>query len=136
MLALGPIFDIGSKLIDKLFPDPTKKAEAQLELLKLQQQGELQELQTQLSVILAEAQSSDKWTSRARPSFLYVCYFLILLGVPIGLVAVISPATSLAIAEGFKAWLLAIPSDIISLMKFVMLGYIGGRTIEKVKGVA
>ena len=41
MFPLGAILDIGSKLVDRLIPDPTKKAEAQLELLKLQASGEL-----------------------------------------------------------------------------------------------
>ena len=78
-ITLSSIFGIGSKLIDKLFPDPAEKAKAQLEFLKMQQQGDLDEIKTQLSAIIAEAQSPDPWTSRARPSFLYLFYLVTLL---------------------------------------------------------
>ena len=70
-LTISGIFGIGGKLIDKLFPDPEQRAKAQLELMKMQQAGELDDVKVQLSAIIAEAQSSDPWTSRARPSFLY-----------------------------------------------------------------
>lgn len=41
MFPLGAILDIGGKIIDRLIPDPTAKAQAQVELLKLEQSGEL-----------------------------------------------------------------------------------------------
>ena len=43
---------------------------AKIELIKLDGSQELEGLQARLSAILAEAQSPDPWTSRARPSFL------------------------------------------------------------------
>jgi len=125
------ILEIGSKLIDKFFPDPEQKQKAQLELLKMQQDGELQQMQTELSVIMEEARSTDKWTSRARPAFLYVCYVLILFAIPMGLISAFSSDIAKRIAEGFGAWLAAIPSEIIGMMKFVLGGYIGARTIDK-----
>lgn len=130
------LFDLGTSLINKLIPDPTAKAQAQLELLKLQQSGALEEEKTQLSAIIAEAQSSDKWTSRARPSFLYVVYILLLASIPMGIVYAVSPTTAGAITDGFKAWLGAIPEPIVSLFQWVMLGYIGGRSFEKIKKAA
>jgi hypothetical protein len=135
-LVFGGLFEIGSKLIDKLFTSPEEKAKAQLELVKMQQDGELKDMQVRLSAILAEAQSSDPWTSRARPSFLYVCYLLILFGIPMGIVSAVSPQTGTNIAAGFGGWLKAIPPDIVDLMGWVMLGYIGGRSFEKIKGAA
>ena len=41
MLPLAGLLDIGSKLVDKLIPDPEAKAKAQAELIKMQQDGEL-----------------------------------------------------------------------------------------------
>lgn len=41
MFPLGAILDIGSKLIDRLIPNPEQKAQAQLELLKMEQAGDL-----------------------------------------------------------------------------------------------
>ena len=133
---LTPLLEIGSKLIDKLIPDPAAKAKAQLDLLVLQQNGELEELKTRMSAILAEAQSTDPWTSRARPAMLWVFYLIIISALPMGVIAAISADTAARIAAGFGAWLSAIPSSITDMGTFVLLGYTGARTIEKVRGVA
>lgn len=134
-LALAlPILELGGKLIDKLIPDPAAKAKAQFDLLQLQQQGEFKDEENRFSAIIAEAKSEDKWTSRARPSFLYVVYVLLLASLPMGLLSAVSPDTAIAIATGMRAWLEAIPSSIVELFQWVMLGYIGGRSFEKVKG--
>ena len=130
------IVEIGAKLLDKLIPDPEAKARAQLELLKLQQEGQFREIEVSLKAIITEAQSSDPWTSRARPSFLYVVYILILFSLPMGLISAFSPETARDIAAGMKEWLNAIPASIVDLFTFVMLGYVGARSVEKVKGAA
>lgn len=134
-ITIGGIFSIGGKLIDKLFPDPQQKAQAQLELLKLQQSGELDEMRTQLSAIIAEAQSSDPWTSRARPSFLYVVYILLLWSIPMGILTIFKPEAAAAFTTGFQAWMLAIPEPVLTLFGVVMTGYVAGRSWEKVRGV-
>lgn len=41
MIGLESLLTIGGKLIDKLIPDPAAKAQAQLELAKMAQDGEL-----------------------------------------------------------------------------------------------
>lgn len=135
-LTISGIFGIGGKLIDKLFPDPTEKAKAQMELLRLQQAGELDEIKVQLSAIIAEAQSADPWTSRARPSFLYVVYLLLLWSIPMGILAVIKPEAAATFTIGFKGWLTAIPDSILQLFGVVMTGYVAGRSWEKVRGAS
>ncbi|MDZ7918527.1 holin family protein [Rhodoferax sp.] len=135
-ITIGGIFNIGGKLIDKLFPDPEQKAKAQLELLRLQQAGELEEVKTSLSAILAEAQSADPWTSRARPSFLYVVYILLLWSIPMGVLSIFRPDAAAAFTVGFKAWMIAIPDSILTLFGTVMTGYVLGRSWEKVRGAA
>ncbi len=69
---IGPI----ASIIDKVIPDKEARAKAKLELLALEGTQELQQIEARLSAIVAEAQSADPWTSRARPSFLYVMYAL------------------------------------------------------------
>lgn len=133
-ITLSSIFGIGSKIIDKLFPDPAQKAQAQLELLKLQQAGDLDEIRVQLSAIITEAQSSDPWTSRARPSFLYVVYVLLLWSIPMGVLTIFRPEAAAAFTAGFKAWMLAIPEPVLTLFGVVMTGYVAGRSWEKVRG--
>ena len=135
-LTISGIFGIGGKLIDKLFPNPEDKAKAQLELLRLQQSGELEQVKVQLSAILAEAQSADPYTSRARPSFLYVVYVLLLWSIPMGVLTVFNPEAATTFTNGFKGWLAAIPDPILTLFGTVMLGYSVGRSWEKVKGAA
>ena len=93
-----PLIEIGGRIIDKLIPDPEAKARAQLELIRLQQEGAFKEIEVRMSAIIAEANSVDPWTSRARPSFLYVVYVMLLFSLPMGLVAAISPDTAAAVA--------------------------------------
>lgn len=135
-LTISSLFAVGGKLIDKLFPDPAQKAQAQLELLKMQQSGELDGIKVQLSAIIAEAQSSDPWTSRARPSFLYVVYVLLLWSIPMGVLTIFKPEAAASFTAGFQAWMLAIPEPVLTLFGVVMTGYVAGRSWEKVRGAA
>lgn len=135
-MTIGGIFSIGGKLIDKIFPDPEQRAKAQIELVKMQQDGELDQIKTQLSAIMAEAQSADPWTSRARPSFLYVVYILLLWSIPMGVLTVFRPEAATAFTTGFQAWMAAIPDSILTLFGTVMTGYVLGRSWEKVRGAA
>ncbi len=132
-ITISSIFSIGGKLIDKLFPDPEQKAKAQLELLRMQQAGELEGVKVQLSAIIAEAQSADPWTSRARPSFLYVVYILLLWSIPMGVLTVFKPEAAAHFTGGFQAWMNAIPEPVLALFGTVMTGYVLGRSWEKVK---
>lgn len=135
-LIIGGLFDIGKSLIGKLFPDPAERAKAELELLTMQQSGELKELETRMSAILAEANSTDPWTSRARPSFMYVIYVMILTSIPMGILAAFKPDMAAAIAAGMQAWLAAIPEDLYALFGIGYVGYAGARTLEKRMGAA
>lgn len=135
-LLIGGIFDIGGKLLDKFFPDPEERARKQFELLQMQQTGELKELETRMSAILAEASSTDPWTSRARPSFLYVIYVMILMSIPMGVLSAFEPQMADAIASGMQKWLAAIPEDLYVLFGVGYVGYSGARMLEKRKGTA
>ena len=135
-LLIGGIFDIGGKLLDKFFPDPEERARKQFELLQMQQTGELKELETRMSAILVEASSTDPWTSRARPSFLYVIYVMILMSIPMGVLSAFEPQMADAIASGMQKWLAAIPEDLYVLFGIGYVGYAGARTWEKRKGTA
>lgn len=134
LAALGPIAAIVDTVVKRVWPDPEKQAQAQLELAKLAQEGQFKEVTVQLQAILAEAQSSDPWTSRARPSFLYVIYVMILAGIPMGFLSAFQPEVALAVATGMKQWLTAIPDELYTLFGFGYLGYTGMRGVEKWKG--
>ena len=138
-MALDPataIIDLGHSLIDKIWPDPVEAAKAKLAFAQAERAGDLDELKTQMSVMLAEANSSDPWTSRARPSFLYVVYIMLLMGIPMGFVSAYDVNIATAVAVGFKSWLTAIPSELYILFGTVMTGYGFQRSWEKVRGKA
>lgn len=128
---VGPV----AKLLDKIIPDPEARDRAKLELMKLQGDQEMQAIGAQMQAIVAEAQSADPWTSRARPSFLYVMYALILWAVPMGLISAANPGMAKGIAEGMTAYLRGIPEELYALFGTGYLGYTAARTWGKVKGV-
>lgn len=128
----GPAFE----LIDNLFTSDEEREQKKLEFLQLQQSGKLKGMEQKMSVLLAEAQSKDPWTSRARPSFLYVFYILLLMGIPMGILSFFNPEASQAMGNGFKAWLEAIPEEAWTAFWICFTGYTGARTFEKSKGVA
>ena len=122
-----------SKVIDKIFPDKTEAEKAKIELLKLQQEGELKFMEVQLSAIIAEAKSNDKWTSRARPAFLYVFYFILLMSFPIGILYAFNPSISHEIIQGMKNYFDSIPKIVYELFGVGYVGYAVNRTVDKWK---
>ncbi len=128
-----PILDLGKTLIGKFIHDPQERAKAEIELLQMQQQGQLRDIEIRMSAIVTEAQSQDKWTSRARPSFLYIIYIMILTAIPIGILHAFNPDAASSIAVGMQAWLDAIPEELWWLFGAGYLGYAGARTFEKTR---
>ena len=128
---VGPI----SKLLDKIIPDPQARDRAKLELIKLQGDQEMAAIGAQMQAIVVEAQSTDPWTSRARPSFLYVMYALIMWAIPMGLIAAADPKLAIGIGNGMTAYLRGLPEELYALFGTGYLGYTAARTWGKVKGV-
>lgn len=127
---IGPI----TSILDKVLPDKQARERAQLELLKLEGTQEMQLIEVQLRAIVAEASSKDPWTSRARPSFLYVMYVLILTALPMGLLSAFNPAAARDIAAGMNAYLGGLPEPLYALFGTGYLGYTAARQWGKVKG--
>lgn len=128
---IGPI----ASIIDKVIPDKAARDKAKLDLLELQGTQEMQQIQTQLSAIVAEANSRDPWTSRARPSFLYVMYVMILWALPMGVLSAFRPETARDIATGMNAYLGGLPEPLYTLFGTGYLGYTAMRQWGKIKGV-
>lgn len=124
-----------AKLIDKIIPDPEARNRAKLELLKLEGSQELKAVETRIAAIMAEAQSADPWTSRARPSFLYVMYVMILWAIPMGIIASVRPETAFAIANGMNAYLAGIPEPLYALFGTGYLRYTVARQWGKNRGM-
>ena len=134
MNIIGEIIGPVAGLLDKIIPDPKARDQAKLELLKLQGSQELELVKSQMAVVLAEAQSADPWTSRARPSFLYVMYALLMWSIPMGLIAAVQPALARDIAGGMNSYLNGIPEPLYALFGTGYLGYTVARQWGKTKG--
>ena len=133
-MALDPItavLDIGSKVIDRLWPDPSQAAAAKLELYKLQQSGELQQIMGQLEINKAEAASASVFVSGWRPFIGWVC----------GIACAwnwVGISVAKVIAAFFQYPIVLTPADLSEMLP-VLMGMLGLgvlRTAEKMKGVA
>lgn len=135
LTGFGSVFEFGGKVLDKIFPDKEAAERAKLELLKMQQAGEFRELEERMASIRAEATSTDPWTSRARPSFMYVMYLMILSAIPMGFLFALKPELAMAATAGTKAWLAAIPEQMWWLFGVGYTGYTATRGYEKTRCV-
>lgn len=127
---IGPI----TSIIDKIIPDKEARAKAKLALLELEGTQEMRLIEARLKAIVAEAQSSDPWTSRARPSFLYVMYALILFALPMGVLSAFDSALASDIATGMNSYLGGLPDPLYALFGTGYLGYTAARQWGKVRG--
>jgi hypothetical protein len=125
------------KVIDRAWPDPAQRAQAAIELEKLRQAGEFKELDSAMQVILAEANSQDPWTSRARPSFMYVFYFILLALVIVApVLGIFNPNEMKSFFENVKYGFEAVPEALWWTFSAGYLGYTTARTYEKKVGIA
>ena len=137
-LLLSGLFDVGKSLIDRFFPDPEKKAAAQLELLKMQQNGELAQLaaetdlaKMQIAVNVEEAKSGSLFIAGWRPMVGW-CGAL-----GLAYVALIEPLARFVAQVGF-GYTGAFPVIDTTITMQVLLGILGlggMRSFEKAKGV-
>jgi hypothetical protein len=134
---IAPILNI----VDRIIPDPAQKAAAQLEVLKLQQSGELAQLTADVQLATAqtdinkvEAASPSLLVSGPRPALMWVgvlgiAYQWIL--VPIG-----TFAYTLYTSHGLPVPPPEMSTDVMWLVGSLMGLHVGARSVEKIKGVA
>jgi uncharacterized membrane protein (DUF106 family) len=125
MLGLETIVGVGMKLIDKLIPDPQAKAQAQLELAKLAQEGKLAEIQAdtaeqqELTKRAQADMASDSWLSKNIR--------------PMTLIFILVVYTAFA---GMSAGDIEVNNNYVELLgqwgMLIMSFYFGGRTLEKI----
>ena len=129
--ALAPLV---AQVIDRLLPDPAAREQAKVALLAQEGRQALSEMEVALSAILAEAQSADPWTSRARPTFLYLMYAVIGLCFGGGVLGIWWPDHVTTAAQNISNLLGAIPDDLWWLFGAGYLGYTGARSFDKWRG--
>jgi|TARA_R110000823_G_scaffold315053_1_gene445460 hypothetical protein len=113
---LTAILPLLGGLLDKIIPDPAKRAEAKLALLEAEQSGALKELEAMQAVIVAEASSEHVLTATWRPivmltfTALVVAHFL----------GFTSPDVTESMIDG-----------LLKIVQYGLTGYIVGRSTEK-----
>jgi hypothetical protein len=129
MFPLAELLGIGSKLIEKLIPDPQAKAIAQLELAKMAQDGELAKMANETDLYKTEQgnltsrmeadMNSDSWLSKnIRPMTLiaiFIGYFMFAMMSAFG-------------HNANEAYVTLLGQWGMLVMSF----YFGGRTLEKI----
>ena len=134
VMALDPIsaaLDLGNTLITRIFPDPAQAANAKLELLKLQQSGDLATMTAQTDINKEEAKSSSLFVSGWRPAIGWVC------ALALAYQYLVRPLGG-TLAGVFGLTIPPLPGldDNLWQLMMGMLGMGGLRTFEKLQGVA
>lgn len=132
---LGSIFDLGGKIIDKIWPNKDEADKAKLRLFEMQQAGEFRELEAdlersrmQVQVNTADAQSGSNFRGGWRPFIGWVCgtglaYAAILRPILLGVIRIKYPQFDLPEAGG----------EALNTLLLGMLGLGSMRTFEKVR---
>lgn len=134
----GLLGGIGSMAKDlrEAFMGKEMTPELAVELQKKAMDLELATQNAQMSMIVAEASSADPWTSRARPMFMYVFYFMLVgIGVAAPFVGIWYPVYMTQFFTNVGLGLKAIPDALYTLFGAGYLGYTGARMSEKKAGV-
>ena len=137
-LVISGLFSAAQSLIERFFPDPEKKAAAQLELLKMQQNGDLAQLaaetdlaKLQVQVNLEEAKSANWFVAGWRPFIGWIC------GCGLAYVSILEPVARFAAQVWFHytGSFPVIDTTITMQVLLGMLGLAAARTVEKVRNV-
>jgi len=132
------LLGIGSKVIDKIWPDPAQRDAAKLELLKMQQSGELAQLSAETNLMIEqikvnqeEAKHTNVFVSGWRPGVGWVCV------AACGWNWIGLPVVKLGL-EIYGHPINLSPADLTEMLPVLMgmLGLGGLRTIEKLNGRA
>ena len=128
MFDITSLLSIGTKLIDKLVPDPEARAKAQFELQKMAQEGELAKLANETKLYEVEQENvtrraeadmaSDSWLSKNIR--------------PMTLVFILIAYSSFAVASIFDLETRGAYVELLGQWGMLVMGaYFGGRTLEK-----
>lgn len=136
-LLLGSAFSIGKELLDRFFPDPAERARAQMELLRMEQEGEFKQMDAVVQLSLAqarvnevEAASDGLFKSGWRPAVGWVCVAAFVYA------ALLRPLLPWTCALfGHQVPELPPIEDVFTELLFGMLGLGTLRTAEKWKSI-
>ena len=134
---LSALFDLGKSAIDKIWPDPIKRAEELRKLEEMKQRGDLAELNAhiklltgQLEINKIEASHKSIFVAGWRSFVGWVC------GFALAYAAILEPLMRfIANMSGYTGKFPVIDTTLTMQVLLGMLGLAGFRTREKEKGV-
>ena len=129
-MPIGEILNIGSKILDRVLPDPDKKEAAKLELAKLAMSGDMAKLQAEIEAYKIEQEAvSDRWKADMNSDSWLSKNIR-----PMTMIFILSAYLLLAIGDGAE-WF-DVADNFVELLgqwgMLVMSAYFGGRTLEKI----
>lgn len=136
LTGLGSLFDFGTKVLERIFPDPAERLKAQTALEHMKSSGELAKLAAetdlakgQLDINKVEAASTNWFVAGWRPAVGWIGAF------SLGYAAILEPLirfTATVVFE-YKGTFPILDSNITMQILFGILGLGAYRTVEKVK---
>lgn len=128
-LLVAPVLELGRSMLERFFPDPEKKAQAEREFMLLLQEQDFRKVIAQLEVNAKEAASPHLFVAGWRPAVGWCCgagFLWATIGHPI-----------VAWVAATKGWPAppAIDTEVLLYVLGGMLGLGGLRSFEKTKGV-
>lgn len=134
---LSALFDLGKTAIEKIWPDPSKRADELFRLEQLKQQGDLALMKAQVDLLLgqieinkAEAQSSSLFVAGWRPFAGWIG------GVAFAYAAIIEPIARFVakVAYGYQGNFPEINTELTIQVLLGMLGLGLMRSFDKKQG--
>jgi hypothetical protein len=135
---LTAIFELGKTAIEKIWPDPSKRAEELFKLEQLKQAGDLARLQAEVSLMLGqieinkvEAAHPSMFVAGARPAAMWIGAF------GLAYAAIVEPLGRFVaqVCFGYTGVFPVLDTTITMQVLFGMLGLGAYRTFEKTKEV-
>ena len=135
---LTAIFELGKTAIEKIWPDPSKRAEELYKLEQLKQTGDLARLQAEVSLMLGqieinkvEAQHPSVFVAGARPAVMWIGAF------GLAYAAVVEPIARFVarVCFDYQGEFPVLDTTITMQVLFGILGLGAYRTYEKTKDV-
>lgn len=132
--SIGPAFDGIAKLIDQFHMSPEEKQQMQQAIADAAEKAKesAQNYEVQLNTIAgqnirADAASGDKFTQRARPTFMYIVEAILafnFIGIP-----------GYQLLTGKMLNPVVLPADLLTLFGVCVTGYVMSRSAEKISSL-
>lgn len=128
------VHGVTESILSRAISDPKEREKIRGDLSEIVTGSETKAAEEIAKVAASGFADNDVWVKRARPSFLYIIYFMIFGAIPFGVLHAFAPEFSSRFAAGMELFLGAIPELGWYLFGSAYLGYSGLRSWDKKNG--